>query len=134
MKTNSRRKASLSLPYSVLLSVIFSVLAFTVCALIGSAFLMMTENPTGKIKIASLIIFLVSGAISGFSVSALRKNGGILCAILSAGITSILIIATGLLFSGGSTGGALFMNALCYMLVCALFSYLGGKRPTKRRR
>ena len=134
MKTSSRRKASLSLPYSVFLSVLFSVFSFILCALIGSAVLMTTENPTGKIKIASLIIFLASGAISGFSVSALRKNGGILCAILSAGITSILIIGTGLIIGGGSTGGALFMNALCYMLVCAFFAFLGRKRPTKRRR
>lgn len=134
MKTRTRKGDSLSLPYSVLLGSFFSIASLIICALLGSAILMLFENPTGNIKLASLIILLISGAVCGFSISASRKNGGILSAVFSSAICALLIITVGIIMGGVGASGGVFMNALCYMLVCALFAYLGRRRERKRKR
>ena len=134
MKTRTRTKTKLSPIAAILIGSLLSIISLIVCALIGSAILIMLEDPTGNIGISALVIFLISGAICGFSISKSKGEGGILTSVLSSGIAMLILILISLIALGGKAPGRVFMNALCYILVSTLFAYLGRKREKKKRR
>ena len=105
-----------------------------ILTLLGAALISSLADPLSSIKTASLVLFLISGAVSGFVVAKFKSEGGILLSALSSLIFSLMLIAVSLICNKGSVGGGILMNALCYFLIAALFAFFGRKRERRSRR
>jgi hypothetical protein len=94
----------------------------------------MTPDPTGKIGIFTLIMLIVSSAVSGIFTSwqnPTEKIGFSMTAAL--GITLVMLLI-GIIISAGKLSGGAFMNYGCYFGTYALLSYLGMRAKDKRKR
>jgi ribose/xylose/arabinose/galactoside ABC-type transport system permease subunit len=94
----------------------------------------MTPDPTGKIGIFTLIMLIVSSAVSGIFTSwqnPTEKIGFSMTAAL--GITLVMLLS-GIIISAGKLSGGAFMNYGCYFSIYTLFSYLGSKGKGRRRK
>lgn len=127
-------KKSLTLPKSIILGVLFSFITLLVITLVSSFVVLRFKNPTNLVPTASLVVFVLCGTVSGFSLSKLKGDGGMAFALIT-GLTFIfLFIIVSLILTKGRVPGMLFMNALCYLLVSAFWAFIGKKRQAKRRR
>ena len=134
MKRRKRTKNQLSPARAIFLRQIFSAATLFVLSIIFAVILSVMKNPIGSLKVTSLVALLASGAVSGIAIARRKGDGGVRCAIISAVIFALIIIAVSLIITGGKIGGLQFMNSLCYILVSALFALLPGRKKEKRRR
>ncbi len=117
----------------VILGAVCSLALLAVVCFIASLILIRTENSTAYIDISSLAALLVTAAISGFSISKIKGDGGVLIGILSSLLFVLVMLVIGLIAMGGSLPPRCPLNYLCYMGVASLFSLLGKKRVKRRR-
>ena len=134
MKKRFKISGELSLLPSLALGVAISTAALLVSALILSGILLVLKNPTAAIKPASLIIFLLCGAVSGFLTAKIKGKGGVAVSVISAFIFVVIMLLVALIVCRGKISGAALMNALCFMLTAALFAYFGRERKKNFRR
>ena len=118
---------------SLIFGTLFSFGMLLISTLILSGIFMALDTPTDSIEIKSLASLLISGAISAFVSAKFKGEGGTLCAIFISLITVFIMLIISLIASRGGVDGAIFMNYLCYLLISALFAYLGKKRERTRR-
>lgn len=119
---------------TLLFGVIFSFTVLVILSLASSFLLVGFKNPTANIGIASLAVFLVTAAISGFTISKHRACGGIAFSALSSLLFIALLFAVALIISKGQISGGLFMNYLCYMLISLFTAFIGARKPKRRKR
>lgn len=125
----SSKPGTLAYIPAVLISVAVIFLLSIVMALVASG----SDDPTAKIGIYSLVAILISGAVSGFFISKIRGEGGVLYSLfVSLGVSAFIIIAA-LIASGGRISGGSFMNCACYAGVFTAFAYLGRRREKRHR-
>ena len=125
MKRNKNYKSGTRKFVPSLLFCIFSYLIFT---LVASFILLKTAESSAIVPISSLIVFLISGAVSGIFISRYKGEGGVKFTALST-LTFVLILTLiSLVMSRGQLKGSLLMNYFCYLLVGILFSALARKR------
>ena len=129
-----KEKNNGALPKSLLFGVLFSFLIVIIISFLFSLIISTLKNPTGAVRLSSLIVLLVSGAVSGFIICRHNKDYGMRVAFLSSVLFSILLILIALLSRGGSVGGVHFMNSLCYILISFFISLLGKNKKRRRRR
>ena len=134
MKTRKGIKKQGSSAKSIFSRQIFSVTALLVFSIIFAVILSVMKNPIGSLKVTSLLVLLMSSAVSGIAIARRKGDGGVRCAIVSAVIFSLIILAVSLVTAGGKIGGIHFMNSLCYILVSGISALLFGHKKAKRRR
>ncbi len=93
-----------------------------------------TADPTALTGVMGLIALLGSGAVSAFINRRIFGEAGLMIALLSALLLSLLLLGIGLIASGGSLPPRCPVNYLCYMGVSLLSSLLGKPREKRRRR
>ncbi len=119
---------------TLLFGVIFSFVAVFAFSLIASLIIMGSKNAVSTAQRISLIVFLISGAVSGFLTSKFKGEGGILLSAISSVIFVMILCAIALVVSRGNIGGKLFMNYICYLPVAFLFAFLGKKKARRHKR
>ena len=134
MKKRKNKKSKNTAIGTLLLGILFSFTVLIVLSLISSFLLIGLKNPTANIRIASLAVFLVTAAVSGFAVSKHRGEGGIAFSALTALAFIALLFALALIMSKGKISGVLFMNYLCYMLISSFAALLGSKKRKRHKR
>lgn len=134
MRKRKNAKSKSTALGTILFGVVFSFAVLAVLSLLSSFLLIGLKNPTANIRIASLVIFLITAAISGFTVSKRRGKGGISVSALSSLAFIALLFAMALIISKGKLSGALFMNYLCYMMISSFTALLGAKKINRRKR
>ena len=134
MKKRKNKKSKNTAIGTLLLGILFSFTVLIVLSLISSFLLIGLKNPTANIRTASLAVFLVTAAVSGFAVSKHRGEGGIAFSALTALAFIALLFALALIMSKGKISGVLFMNYLCYMLISSFTALLGSKKRKRHKR
>ena len=102
------------------------VVAWVMAILANSA-----EDSTAMTIPYALISIVASGVISGFingRLSDMKK------AMLASFMVALLMLAFGIIISGGAPGGSAFMNCACFMLTTLTGAYMGKKREKRRIR
>lgn len=105
---------------------------YFVISLIFTAICYAGNDPTNAIDIFSLVALLLSGALSSFINARLGAKRGFPIAVIATAFSSALLLILGLVFSAGAIGFGLFMNIICYVMVCLLFGFFG-KSSTARK-
>ena len=134
MKKHRGANKTATLSRTLLFGVGISFTVLLIFTLVFSGLIMATTNPVGNVKTVSLAVLLVSGAVSGFTVSKMKGDRGIFASFVSALIFVVIIIALSLILTKGKVGAVVFMNCLCYLLVSAFSSFFGRKRARRHRR
>lgn len=134
MKKRKNSKFQKTTAGTLFLGVAFSFAMLVLMSLIFSFALIGFKNPTGNIGTASLAVFLITAAITGFTVSKYKGDGGIAISALTSLAFVLILMATALISAKGKISGALFMNCLCYMLISSFTAFLGRKRPKRHKR
>lgn len=119
-------------PIFICIGVLFSYLVLTAVSFILALFCNMTEDPARIVGIMAFIALLITAAVSSFTLSRLRGEGGSILAILTAAGFIIVRIVVSLFLSG--TGLSDLLDCVCYLGVGAIFALLGGRRVGRRRR
>lgn len=128
------KKANLSTPKAMLLSVVFSFLILIIFSLAASAIVSSLKNPSAAMPIASLSAFLLCGFSSGFIISRKRGDGGIIFSLLCGIIFVLISIIVSLIIGKGHINGFAFMNSLCYILVLTLGAFISAAKGKKTKR
>lgn len=127
-------KKELSLPLLLLIGTAASILSVVLVSFVFALISSMTKNPTALTGIFSLVSLLFAGALSGFVISKVIRDGGSLIAVLSAVIAALLMSVIGLIVKGGIVPISVFLNYLAYLGTAALASFLATKTVKKRAR
>ena len=127
-------KKELSLPLLLLIGTAASILSVVLVSFVFALISSMTKNPTALTGIFSLVSLLFAGALSGFVISKVIRDGGSLIAVLSAVIAALLMSVIGLIVKGGAVPISVFLNYLAYLGTAALASFLATKTIKKRAR
>ncbi len=114
---------------SLLSGIIAAIAAFLIISLIMTAIAYSGSDPTKKIGIYSLISLALTGFVSGAVTSKLKGSGGILCALISGILITLIILTVRLII--GSLSGSFALSSLSYLGACMLGAYL--LRPRARR-
>ena len=115
------------------ISCALSLLLFPAVCLIFCAFLFGSEDPTGKLKLFSLVAFLISGAVGGILCARICR-GSMKLKILSALISSFAFLLISLIASAGKLPVATLINLGIYLCISILFSSLERKKRKSYRR
>ena len=118
----------------LLVGALCSGILLIILTMISAFIVFYTKNPTSLIGLISIAVMLLTGAISGFSISKLKGEGGILISCLSSLLFILILLMIGLIAGGGHISLGNIINYLCYMAVSLLFSFFGRKKEKKYRR
>lgn len=132
MKHNGLRRKSKTNTSVFIFGILFSTAIFFLLALAASFVLNKVKNPLGASGIASIIILLMSGAISGFAISKYSGKKSVLPSVFCAVIFALLLLCTGLIISGGKIATVTVINLLIYILFSLIFALLASKEKKRR--
>ena len=132
MTKYSRRE--LPFPILLLIGVGVTVGSVAVCALIFAIIASVTPDPTSLTGAFSLTAILIAGAASAFALTKLTHRGGVAVAIISAAISSALMIIVGLIIGKGGISFGVFLNHLAFVCISALFAFLATKTAGRKRK
>lgn len=118
----------------ILISLLRSVLVFLAMSVIGALIVYFQTDPLGAADIASLVVLLLSGAVSGFLNARMTREGKLAVVGLSSLAFCLGLLLIGLIATGGGATLRVFLNYLCYIGVSLLFGWLGSREISKRRR
>ena len=133
VKKNTGRGRERSRLAEIGLSLLRSVIVFLALSVIGALIVYFQADPLRVADIASLVILLLSAAVSGFLNAKLTGEGKLAVVVLSSLTFCLVLLLIGLVATGGGVTLRVFLNYLCYIGIALFFGWLG-KRETKKRR
>lgn len=116
------------------ISFLRSVIVFLALSVVGALVVYFLKDPLGAADIASLVVLLLSGAISGFLNAKMTREGKLTVVGLSSLAFCLVLLLIGLIATGGGVTLRVFLNYLCYIGVSFLFGWLGSREESRRRR
>ena len=119
-------KISLARRFIICLGISVGVLL--TLSLIGAAIASMLDDPTENLALLSLIIMLISAAISGLVSTRIKGDGGAGFSGLVALSLTLIMLLINVIACAGKISAASFMNYACYVGVASISAYLGRKK------
>ena len=132
MKHNVLRRKSKTNTSVFIFGMLFSIAVFFLLALIAAFILSKVKNPLGAAAIASIIILILSGAISGFAISKYSGRKTVLPSFFCAVIFALILFSAGLIISDGKIATVTVINLLVYILFSFIFALLASKEKKRR--
>ena len=132
MKTSVRHTKSRGPLGSIGIGLATSVALYLLFATIAAAVLGGLENPLGGLGVASMIAFFPPALISGFLISRLKGEGGVLIAGTSAFIFVLALFLCCAVITHGKIPFALVVSYIAYVIL-ALMGGVFGKKHSRRR-
>ena len=132
----SRHKKRREAPGSItvmLLGVLASAILTALLSFIFSFIALSMANPDGAVGIFSIAALIITAAITGFTLSRVKGEGGVLLSTLSALLFTLILLLIGLIASGGALPLGCIINYVCFIAVSAISSLLGRRRGRTRR-
>ena len=117
----------------ITLSTLYSLAVTVVVALAVSALSLLGKNPIASIGIMTIVIIVLSGVVSGVSISRVFKEGGVKMTVLSSLLLSAAALALGLIVCSGKINLKLPLNILIFVLCSIVSAYLARPRWKRRR-
>lgn len=133
VKKNTGRGRQRSRLAEIGLSLLRAVIVFLALSVIGALIVYFQADPLRIADVASLVILLLSAAVSGFLNAKLTGEGKLAVVVLSSLTFCLVLLLIGLVATGGGVTLRVFLNYLCYIGIALFFGWLG-KRETKKRR
>ena len=134
---NKKKDGTRHTPTTLFLATLAHAAVFAVAILVGSLVLFNGQNPAPLIGAASLLSFIIGGAISGFCVSRALGRRGFSLSSASALIFALVLLIISAVISNGKISPRALMNYLCYLPTAILFAFIATRRRSgakKRRR
>lgn len=131
---NKRRKKELGLSALLAIGASASALSVFAVAFALAVISSLTNDPTSLTGAFSLLALVIAGAVSGFLISRLNGDGGVLVSILSSVISTSVMILAGLIIKKGALPLGAVLNLLVFLAVSIVFSLLGKRRTKKHKR
>lgn len=116
---------------SFFIRLLLCALAFFAFCIICSGICFATKNPTGYIKIFSVMAFLLSGAMTGFLFGKKEKT---LSSYLPLIGFAMLLLLLSLMLKQASLPLSVPINLISYLAVGGLFFLLGGSGKEKKKK
>ena len=137
MKHSQRRNGKLgnmrTVPF-LLLAVFGSLLCIIALSFAISLILYKTSDPARYVALFSSLSLILTGALMGVVIPLIRREGGFAVSSLSALLASIVLIALGMVLSGGKLPLYCAINYAAFIATTSLTSALITKRRTRRHR
>ena len=111
-----------------------SLICVFAVAFVLAAVSSLTKDPTALTGAFTLLTLLIAGALSGFGISRLSGDGGVLVAILSSVVSTSVMILVGLILKKGALPLGAVLNLLAYLAVSVVFALLGKRRIKRHKR
>lgn len=111
-----------------------SLICVFAVAFVLAAVSSLTKDPTALTGAFTLLTLLIAGAVSGFGISRLGGDGGVLVAILSSVVSTSVMILVGLILKKGALPLGAVLNLLSFLAVSVVFALLGKRRIKRHKR
>ena len=134
MKTNSRRRKSHGPLASIGIGVIISIVLYLLFVLISSAVLGGLDNPLGGLGIASMMSFFPPAFISGFLISRIKGDGGVITAVTSAFLIALMMFLCSAVITQGNIPLSSTLSYIAYVILAVIGGMLGKKSSRRRFR
>ncbi len=118
----------------IIFGCIAAIISMAALATVFALILSRTENPFGLVGAASLATLILSSLLSSFFTVKFKPEGGIISALFSLIIISLMLLAVGLCASGFSAIGGILLNIVIYLSVGMLTAYLASRKKTKHHK
>lgn len=128
------KKKEIGLTVLLLIGAGISIASVAVVAFVLAVVSSLTGDPTALTGAFSLLTLVMAGAVSGFITSRVNGEGGVPVGVLSAVISTSLMLLVGLVIKGGLLPLGAILNLLVFLAVSIIFSLVGKKREKRRRR
>ncbi len=132
MSKSKKRSIKKTTASALLFGIILATCTFLVCAFIGAIIANMLDDPSSNIGAISFFVLIISGAITGFSTSRYKGEGGLLPSALAALLFALVCLFLGIIMTGGKLPVVTAVNLLLYVATSIFFSLLAKKHKTKR--
>ena len=123
----------IGLPGQIALGALYSLAVTVVMALAVSALSLLGKNPISTVGIMTIVIIVLSGVVSGVSLSRFFKENGLKMTALSSLLLSVIVLMLGLIVGGGKINLKLPLNIIIFLLCALLSAYLARPRAKRRR-
>ncbi len=133
MQRKHRSKSEGGIGREVFIGVMISLAALTLLSVAGGFIVYMQNDPLAAMNVASLIVLLVSGAASGYITAKLAREKKMTVALLSVLAVCFIMLAVGMIATGGGITWQVPLNYACYMGVSLLTARLGAREKRRRR-
>ena len=134
MKTGARHKKSQNPLASIGIGVLILVSFYALFVLISSAVLGGLDNPLGTLGIASIISFFPPAFISGFLISKMKGDGGIITAGASAFTVALLMFLCCAIMTDGNVPLTSTLSYFAYIILAIMGGILGKRRSGRKYR
>lgn len=111
-----------------------SLICVFAVAFVLAAVSSLTKDPTALTGAFTLLTLLIAGAVSGFCISRLGGDGGVLVAILSSVVSTSVMILVGLILKKGALPLGAVLNLFAFLAVSVVFALLGKRRIKRHKR
>lgn len=132
MKYNSSRRKKTNRS-TFIFGIIFTVALFFTLAFTASLILSTLKNPLGASGMASFLVLLLTGAISGFFTAKYKGDRGVVPAGLCAMFFALILFGSGLIASDGKIATVTVVNLLSYISMAFIFAAFAKKKRRPRR-
>ena len=134
MNRTQKRKIQKTTAGALIFGLISATATLLILAFIGAIVAYSLENPTASLGAISFCVLMATGAISGFSTSKYKGEGGVLPAALSAIVFAVILLFVGIIISRGMLPAVTVINLAVFILSAVFFAILGKKKEKRRKR
>lgn len=120
--------------FGVMIGFGISVISMILLSVIASIIVYTQSDPLAIIDIVSLVVLLLSAALSGFTISKCTGEKKILVSTLSALALCLILFMVGTIATGGRATIQVLINYICYIGITVLFAWLGAREKKNRKR
>ena len=134
MKTKKHLTKNVGAIKACVIGILFSLFLYTLLSLLFALVAYLSDDPTARLGIYSLLSLSITGLLSGALIARKRRRGRALLSLVSSLFISLLIIATGFIGKGSSLGVGTLINCLIYTALSLLgaIALAGGDGKSKR--
>lgn len=134
MKTNARHKKSQGPIASIGIGVLILITFYVLSVLISSAVLGGLDNPLGGVGVASIVSFFPPALISGFLISKIKGEGGVITAGASAFTVALMLFLCCAVMTHGNIPLTSTLSYVAYVILAVMGGILGRRRGGRKYR
>ena len=134
MKYKGSARKTKTLKGAVLFGLIFTAATFFIFTFVASLILFYMRDPLKSSGIASLVVLLSTGSISGYVTAKYKKENCVITAGACSLTFAFLLFSIGLIMSGGKIAAVTIFNLILYAVLSLAFAAFSGKEKRRRIR
>ena len=134
MKYKGSARKTKTFKSAILFGIIFTTAAFFIFTFVASLILFYVRDPLKSSGIASLVVLLSTGSVSGYVTAKYKKENCVITAGTCSLTFALLLFSIGLIISGGKIAAVTIINLVLYVILSLAFAAFSGKEKRRRIR